>query len=86
MGARSPLTDCDGQATTPINKPYSDLILLTSKTPHIIISSTMAKESMQSTMFYSFCFPLVSLPEICCLLWNCYVPVQDDDTRYQHSV
>ena len=45
--------DCDSQAATPINKPCSDLILSTSKTPrHTITSPTMTNESMQSTMSY----------------------------------
>ena len=78
--------DCDGQATTPINKPCLDSILSTSKTPrHTITSLTMADESMQSTMSYSPYLPLVSPPEICRLLRNHCAPVQDDDARYQHS-
>jgi len=78
--------DCDGQATTPINKPCSDMISPISKTPRYIITSpTMADESMQLTMSYSFCLPSVSPPEICYSLGNCCAPVQDDNARYQHS-
>jgi len=57
--------DCDDQATTPINKPCSDSILSTSKTPrHTITSPTIAEESVQSTMSYFPCLPSVSPPEI----------------------
>jgi len=78
--------DCDDQVTTPINKPCLDSILSTSKTPrHTITSPTMAKESVQSIMSYSFCLLSVSPPEICRSLQNCHAPVQDDDVRYQCS-
>ena len=78
--------DYDDQATTPINKPCSDSIFLTSKTPrHTITSPTIADESMQSTMSYSSCLLSVSPPEIRRLLRNYCAPVQDDDARYQCS-